>query len=112
MAPRYGRLSETDLGKKSLFFWKVHNTEFSAAEYRVEVRGRPPTKSKLYRCPSIRTMRCFACLRMVIERALLSGGFWSMLSAPETSCVFWPSWVSPQVGLPGAPDQLPFKPFS
>ena len=34
-----------------------------------------------------------------------------MLSTAATGCVFWPSWVSPQVVLRGAPDPPALKPF-
>ena len=91
VAPKYIRLRETNFYEKVSFFfqsWTLQN--LALCEYNLEVRGCLPTKSKPYCCPSICTMRFCACLRVVIERRLSSGGFRSALSAVETSCVFWP----------------------
>ena len=111
MTPRYGRWSETNLGEKSHFFRSCNSRNLALREYNVEVRGHSPTKSKPHYCSSICPMWFCACLHMVIERELSSGGFWSKLWALEIGCFFGPSWVSPQVVLQRAPDPLAFKPF-
>ena len=97
-------------GRESAFFqsWTVQN--LALREYSVEVRGHPPTKSKPYCCPLIRTVWFCARLHVVIGRELSSGGFRSMLSTPETGYIFGPC-VSPQVVLQGAPGPPAFKLF-